>query len=368
MQPATTRIEGRSKMTTLHRLFCLLGFSALAWPGAGCSSLDWNSSIPWLDKTEAPAEIAEVWAERVLHRTNAGTTRGFLGRLTFFPAESKAPTKVDGTLVIYAFDEAGRRPTDTRPDRKFVITPEQLPGHYHEAKFGPSYDVWIPWDAVGGPRKEITLIVRFEPEEGGLVIGQPSTQVLSGPSPQSERGPSLADLAERSGLGEKIRQVAYEEGSEEPTQGSQTERSLGLQTTTINVPPQFGRSPQARASQNSSSRSDRRIRRRGNAIQEAAADGAARLPAVGTTRAQTDYRPTQEAVEAAYPAANRPFVPPQPTRFERARPRALGEPIARPRPDRAPSRPRPGEQRSSLLPSRQPVAESECGWKPESDW
>ena len=47
--------------------------------------------------------------------------RGFGGRLYFFgPNNSQEPVKVDGTLVIYAFNETNRDPANVVPDKKIV--------------------------------------------------------------------------------------------------------------------------------------------------------------------------------------------------------------------------------------------------------
>ena len=41
----------------------------------------------------------------------------------FFEAKNDKPVKVDGTLVIYAFDETRRDPSNPKPDRKYVSPP-----------------------------------------------------------------------------------------------------------------------------------------------------------------------------------------------------------------------------------------------------
>jgi hypothetical protein len=101
----------------------------------------------------------------------------------FFDGKKEAPIKVEGSLVVYAFDETGRDVNNSKPDRKFVFTPEQLPAHYSKSKIGNSYSVWLPWDEVGGRQKEITLIVRFEPKKGPVVLGEQCRLMLPGTAP-----------------------------------------------------------------------------------------------------------------------------------------------------------------------------------------
>ncbi len=55
----------------------------------------------------------------------------------FFAADKAKPIKVDGSLVIYAFYETNREPSNAKPDRKYVFTPkERLPSHYSMAGSG----------------------------------------------------------------------------------------------------------------------------------------------------------------------------------------------------------------------------------------
>ena len=98
----------------------------------------------------------------------------------FYNGEKPEPVKVEGTLTVYLFDETNRDPNNLKPDRKYVFTKEQLPSHYSKSKLGHSYSVWLPWDEVGGPQKEVSLIARFTPDKGGVVIGEQNKQMLPG--------------------------------------------------------------------------------------------------------------------------------------------------------------------------------------------
>ena len=125
--------------------------------------------------------------------------RGFGGRLTFYDSKADKPVKVDGTLVVYVFDEEGRDPGNAKPDRKYVFSKEDWERHYSKSELGHSYSVWLPWDEVGGPQKEISLIVRFTPSTGPTIVGEQARQVLpgvkavaksEGPQPGTARRPA----------------------------------------------------------------------------------------------------------------------------------------------------------------------------------
>ena len=112
--------------------------------------------------------------------------RGFGGRVYFYDQEKNRPVKVDGTVVVYAFDEDGRSPRDTKPNEGFVFDARTLnsKGVYVKSKLGHSYNLWIPWDAAGpeGQAKKISLIVRYIPKEGkgSSVVSSQATAYLPG--------------------------------------------------------------------------------------------------------------------------------------------------------------------------------------------
>jgi hypothetical protein len=134
------------------------------------------------EKPGKPDKVVVYWTETVLSQANQPPIRGFGGRLMFYENKSEDPVKVDGALVVYAFDDTNRDNNNTRPDRKYVITPEQLPAHYSKSKLGHSYSVWVPWDEAGGVQKEITLIVRFQPKakDAQTAVSDPCRELLPG--------------------------------------------------------------------------------------------------------------------------------------------------------------------------------------------
>ncbi len=164
--------------------------TAFGWIGvamialSGCSQFDMKKNIPWGAGENAefapPLKVAAIWTDTVLNQANASSLRGFGGRLMFYAAEGGKPIKVQGALVVYAFDETGRDTEHVKPDRKFVFTAEQFEKHYSKSPLGHSYSVWLPWDEAGGPRREISLLVRFTPLNGAVVVGDASKQNLPG--------------------------------------------------------------------------------------------------------------------------------------------------------------------------------------------
>ena len=100
--------------------------------------------------------------------TQTGKTpqRGFGGRVMFYGKDGNDPILVDGQFVVYAFDETNREPTDNKPTRRYVFPPDQVAIRMSKSELGAGYSFWLPWDEVGGPQTNISLICRFEPKKG----------------------------------------------------------------------------------------------------------------------------------------------------------------------------------------------------------
>jgi hypothetical protein len=335
---------------------------------AGCSSWNLSKSMPWPlgeEKPGVPEKIVAIWTDAVLQQPNQPPVRGFGGRLMFFAANKAKPIKVDGSLVIYAFDETNRDPSNAKPDRKYVFTPEQLPSHYSlaqygKSKIGHSYSVWLPWDGVGGNQKEISLLVRFEPKAekaekagGGVVVGQPCRQLLPGKSPTE--GPQIAKTA-AAGMPirvppvqpetQPVQQLSYNAVTPLASQPQTSDvPSRRMTTTTIPVPGAMPSSPPVSGGAAPGAKTP--------ATQDAASVGQASTTAGSISTAQT-------AAASVFPQRSR-FSPPQY--------RPLNEPFAQlPRdrglwpqplatPPSAPGLP-PGSESAPGSPASSPVAGS----------
>jgi hypothetical protein len=332
---------------------------------SGCSSLSLTKAIPWPGdaggKPQQPKSIMALWTDTVLHQPNSPPTRGFAGRLIFYGPDATKPVKVDGTLTVYAFDEEGRDPANARPDRKYVFTSEQLATHYEKTKVGPSYAVWIPFDEASGPKKEVSLIVRFAPKGGMLVVSDQSRQVLLGPPSTAiadrgkpagsagRPGASGPQTLQPAGAESGVRPVAYEApagaypGADDPAQGFLDQDTS--RTTTIPLPAHFGRGGVANPRPMLGSPQNRTMSAFPGAVPAAAGATGNPAQAPGMPLPQTQELP---ASPPGWPTAQplpgmRPA--PQPARFGLERYRAPGGRTVPPGRDRALSPLRPEESR-----------------------
>lgn len=182
-------------------------------------------TMPWSKKKDEqpepypnPVRLAATWTPDTLIQTGRTPTRGFGGRLYFFDERSRI-VPVEGTLSVHGFDD---KETDPKARVKpFEFTPEQFTQHFSNGDLGASYSVWIPWDAVGGEQKNISLVATFKTKEGKIVQGIPASVVLPG---RSDPTASVASRTERF----SPQFVEHRDAAVTP----QTDKS-GLVTTTI---------------------------------------------------------------------------------------------------------------------------------------
>jgi hypothetical protein len=138
---------------------------------------------------ETPTRLVTTWAETTLNRAGEKPKRGFGGRLAFFKNGSEDPIRVDGQLVVYAFDDSDADPHRTEPLRRYVFPAEQLSIYESNNALGPSYNIWLPWDDVGGAEAKVSLIARFEPKDGPTIVGEQTRHYLTGPPAAPSLGP-----------------------------------------------------------------------------------------------------------------------------------------------------------------------------------
>jgi hypothetical protein len=188
-----------------------------------------------------------TWTDTVLTQPGQKPQRGFGGRLVFYGRDEKKPILVDGQLVVYAFDESGRDPTDNKPTRRYVFPPDQVPRHMSISEIGASYSFWLPWDEAGGPRTEVSLICRFEPKGGAVITSEQTRHLLPGAlaphattaakqPPQLPEGvpsrparPTLESLMNNRQADGGMQLASYESPTSSPTEGDQAK----VETTSL---------------------------------------------------------------------------------------------------------------------------------------
>ena len=226
----------------------------------GCESMqlkspDWN--LPWAsDEPESPDCVLAFWNTSVMPSSQGKSQRGFTGRIMFHKEGTEEPVEVDGTLIVYAFEEEGRDPANPIPDRRLVITAEQLQSSdfHRDSEMGHAYDVWFEWGDADEPPKDVSLIVRFTPTEGESIASGIAKQVLPGMGeyePQVMFTEHVEPLHNIMSAGEEeapVRRVSYETTTDIPEVGVASENGdellnendTRLRSTTISIPQGMG--------------------------------------------------------------------------------------------------------------------------------
>jgi hypothetical protein len=128
---------------------------------------------------QVPTRVVALWSPAMYSAPGKPPTRGFGGRLYFYNQKDQ-PIPIDGQLVVYGYNDSLQKQDGKQADRKFVFTSAQLSSHFSPAELGASYSIWIPWDGVGGPQLEISLLPVFTSSSGQVVMGEQSRNLLPG--------------------------------------------------------------------------------------------------------------------------------------------------------------------------------------------
>ncbi len=186
-------------------------------------------------RSGTPERVVATWSDTVRQTMGQSAERGFGGRLYFYD-RGDDPITVDGRLVVYAFEEDGRAPTDHKPTKRFIFPTDQLAKHMSVSELGPSYSVWLPWGSVKGTPTHISLIARFEPlEGGGLVVSDQARQRLPG---QGIAVPEAGAVMVASKVSpNSVQQAGYQGSVAAPSAIEKPEEPRRrLSTTTIRLP------------------------------------------------------------------------------------------------------------------------------------
>jgi len=250
--------------------FLIMGLLVVSGCTAMPSAPSLSKALPWVEENPeyiAPTSIAGNWETTQMYQQGKPTVRGFGGRFYFENKDHQGSIEVDGTVTVYIFDDENPDPIRQKPIRKFVFKPEQLPKHYSKTETGKhSYSFWIPWDEVGGPQRMMTLVIRFDGKKGEVVMSNGTRKVL--PGTQSTVASKIDRYTSPYGRSREkftaasantispIQQAAHRDSTNRrfdrdvlPANGAfqdgnsrlPSAKTNRLNTTTIEVPPSWGR-------------------------------------------------------------------------------------------------------------------------------
>jgi hypothetical protein len=130
-------------------------------------------------ESEQPARMVAIWSESTIMGPNQVPIRGLGGRIYLYNGKHQA-IKGEGDLVVFAYNDETSNEENVEPDRKYVIPAEDLAKHYSPSEFGPSYSIWIPWDAVSDDALALSVVPIFKSQAGQTLVGDHSRNLLPG--------------------------------------------------------------------------------------------------------------------------------------------------------------------------------------------
>ncbi len=239
----------------MKHLFIFLPLLTALCVGCASSNSSWKSGgvagfsmmKTALTPSGPAATAVAVWEPAVRQGSaDSPAQRGFGGRVYFYDQDQTRPVKIDGSVVVYAFDEGVQKPSDVTPARTYYFAKNDVKKLHSKSKLGHSYNFWVPWDAEGadGNVKKISLIVRYVPEKGASVASSPAIAYLPGQKGQSELLAKTQWDRQNRAEGRGIRQVGYAQeiaGTHGPKAEaklveSNDNRPQTMQASTITVP------------------------------------------------------------------------------------------------------------------------------------
>jgi len=179
-----------------------------------------------------PSKVVAIWTNSVFNEAGNAPVRGLGGRVYFYDAEHR-PVRVEGKLSIFMYDDTTGSLVDVKQEADKVVhfTQEEVEGNFSPSEFGPSYSFWVPWDEVGGDRKQLSVIPVFTDTTGHMLVGEQARHLLPGTEP-------VEILDEH---GEPIMQTSYTERETKNAKVSRMSREEAIdrvvgKSTTIKLP------------------------------------------------------------------------------------------------------------------------------------
>lgn len=234
-------------LPTRNSLSVFLLWSAALLAAPGCAKWNLDESLAILEsepKPQTPDRVLAVWTDTTLNQPGKSAVRGFGGRIMFFASgnEDKA-VPVEGSVIVYAFDDQRPDPQQTTPEKKFMFPAKNLAIHQSDSSLGPSYSFWLPWDNAGGPQRRLSLLTRFEDASGKIVLSKAANVTLPGIVPadsprNAEYGTGGSSLGHPFVPPLAVQQTGYQERFPDPFQAAESGRiTQPLSTSTIDVTP-----------------------------------------------------------------------------------------------------------------------------------
>lgn len=196
-------------------LYCAI---LLSMTLVGCQSLktDGDNERDWLGREKEiqygiPSKIVAIWTNSVFNEIGERPVRGLGGRVYFYDGKHRA-VRVDGSVSVFLFDDTKSDQEGLKQEatKKVFFSAEEVAASYSPSEFGPSYSLWVPWDEVGGERKQLNVIPVFTNRSGQMLVGKQARHLLPGSDPIDGQSAQVTEIAQASFRRPKAKEANHE--------------------------------------------------------------------------------------------------------------------------------------------------------------
>ncbi|MCY2968962.1 MAG: hypothetical protein NT069_35940 [Planctomycetota bacterium] len=183
----------------MTRLVLLLaGLVGIVAGNAGCTSLEslklGKDKVPASGDKNPVVQILPIWQPGEGPGIDGKTTRGFLGQIYFFTANSAVAAKVNGEVWFYLFDDQGTDEEQIKPLHQFQYKAEHWTLLGEQGKLGQVYSVFVPYTRAGYHKAQCGLRVKYIPERGLPIHSEMAYIGLPGRKTKSEAAATRGGL------------------------------------------------------------------------------------------------------------------------------------------------------------------------------
>lgn len=184
---------------------------------SGCHLLHKEEDVPrdWLGREveiayTVPSKVVAIWTNSVFNKMGEAPKRGLGGRVYFYNDDHQ-PVRVDGGLSVYVYDDTDAKPNSKlkqEASRVVHFDAEEVKANFSPTEFGASYSFWVPWDNVGGDRKQLSIIPVFTDSTGHMIVGEQARQLLPGKEPveiTDEYGNAIVQASHTTSYSERVK-------------------------------------------------------------------------------------------------------------------------------------------------------------------
>jgi hypothetical protein len=168
-------------MTTLRpTLSLIIATTILALSGCATLHFPWDDKVPEASAKNPVMQITCLWEPSEGRDPSGAPCRGFAGQILFLGNKGGMPVKVDGSVMVYVFDDQGASEEQAAPIHQYSFDFGAWNRHLRVGTLGPTYHVFIPYTRTGVHEAVCSLRLKLTNKDGSVIYSDPSEIPLQG--------------------------------------------------------------------------------------------------------------------------------------------------------------------------------------------